>query len=129
MHAELVRTFRFEAAHRLDSAPDGHKCRRLHGHSYRVDIHVSGAVDPERGWLMDFGEIARAVRPVLACLDHQLLNDVPDLENPTSEMLAKYIWDRLEPELGSLTAVTVWESDASRCIYRGPRGEDPASRS
>ncbi|MBS3734831.1 MAG: 6-carboxytetrahydropterin synthase QueD [Phycisphaerae bacterium] len=118
MHAELVRTFHFEAAHHLQAAPQGHKCRQLHGHSYRVDVHVAGEVDADRGWVMDFSQISAAVAPVIDTLDHALLNDVPGLETPTTEMLAKYIWDRIAPTL-PLSAVTVWESTVSRCVYRG----------
>ena len=119
MKAELVKTFRFEAAHSLPAAPEGHKCRRMHGHSYRIDIHVSGSVDPATGWVTDFGQIKGAVEPVLQELDHRCLNEVPGLENSTSELLGKYLWDRIAPALPGLTAVVVWESDTSRCVYRG----------
>jgi 6-pyruvoyltetrahydropterin/6-carboxytetrahydropterin synthase len=119
MKAEIIKTFRFEAAHSLARAPVGHKCRQLHGHSYRVDLHVAGEADAAMGWVMDFSEIAMAAEPILRRLDHHTLNEVPGLENPTSELLAKYLWDRLRPALPGLSAVTVWESDTSRCVYRG----------
>ena len=120
MHAELVRTFRFEAAHSLPNLPEGHKCRRMHGHSYRVDVHVAGEADERTGMVIDFGDIKRAVEPILAELDHRVLNDIPGLEaGSTSERLAKHIWDRSRPGLPGLSAVVVWESEASRCIYRG----------
>lgn len=119
MKAELVKTFRFEAAHTLRGAPAGHKCARLHGHSYRVDVHVRGEVDPRTGWVMDFGDIKRIVGPVIDELDHRLLDEVPGLANSTSELLAKYLWDRLRPALPLLSAITVWESDTSRCVYSG----------
>jgi 6-pyruvoyltetrahydropterin/6-carboxytetrahydropterin synthase len=119
MKAELIRTFRFEAAHRLPNIPEGHKCRRVHGHSYRVDVHVEGEVDPQTGWVMDFGDIKQSVEPVLGELDHRMLNDVPGLENCTSELIAGYIWQRVKSSLPTLTAVTVWESDNARCVYRG----------
>jgi len=119
MQAELIRTFRFEAAHHLPNIPEGHKCRRVHGHSYRVDVHVTGEVDPRTGWVMDFGQIKRVVGPVLDGLDHRYLNDLTDLGNCTSELIAKYFWDHIVADLPSLTAVTVWESDNARCIYRG----------
>ena len=119
MEAELIKTFRFEAAHSLPNVPPEHKCRRLHGHSYRVDVHVTGTPSPETGWVMDFGQIKQAVGAVLADLDHRCLNDVPGLANSTSEMLCKYLWDRIAPALPGLSAVTVWESDTSRCVYRG----------
>lgn len=119
MNVELIKSFRFEAAHFLSAAPEGHKCRRLHGHSYRVDLHLSGPVDAHSGWLMDFGLIKQAAEPVLAELDHSNLNDTPGLENSTSELLAKYLWDRIKPALPLLSAITIWESDSSCCVYRG----------
>ena len=119
MKAELVKTFRFEAAHSLSGVPEGHKCRRLHGHSYRIDIHVAGDVDPQTGMVMDFGEIKRVVGGLLDTLDHRNLNEIAGLENSTSENMGKYLWDRIVPEIPQLAAVVVWESDTSRCIYRG----------
>jgi len=119
VEAELVKTFRFEAAHSLPNIPDGHKCRRLHGHGYRVDVHVKGRPDAKTGWVIDFGEIKKAVEPILDELDHRCLNEIPGLANSTSETLCVYLWDRIAPGLGNLSAITVWESDTSRCIYRG----------
>ena len=118
MEAEVIKTFRFEAAHTLSLAPEGHKCRRLHGHSYRVDIHVTGPTD-DHGWVIDFGDIKKIVDPIVAELDHRNLDEIPGLGNSTSEIIAKYLWDRIQPAIPGLSAVTVWESDASRCVYRG----------
>jgi 6-pyruvoyltetrahydropterin/6-carboxytetrahydropterin synthase len=120
MEAELIRTFRFEAAHSLPNLPAEHKCRRIHGHSYRVDVHVAGPIDPQKGWVMDFGDIKRAAAPLLEELDHRMLGDIAGLENSTSEMIAAYFWKRLKCVLPMLSAITVWESDSSRCVYRGP---------
>ena len=120
MQAELVKTFRFEAAHTLPHVPPGHKCGRMHGHSYRVDIHVTGQADPHTGWVIDFGEIKKAVEPILEELDHRCLNDVPGLENSTSENICRYFWQKLAGTLAGLSAITLWESDTSRCVYRGP---------
>ncbi len=119
MKAELVKTFRFEAAHSLPRVPEGHKCHRVHGHNYRIDIHIAGEVDAEAGWVMDFGELNRIVEPLLDELDHRYLNDIEGLENATSELLAKWLWDRISPKLPQLSAIGVWESDTSRCVYRG----------
>ncbi|MHC4563442.1 MAG: 6-carboxytetrahydropterin synthase QueD [Planctomycetota bacterium] len=120
MEHELVKTFRFEAAHCLPNAPEGHKCRRMHGHSYRVDIHVTGQPDPESGWVVDFGEIKRIVGDILdGELDHRNLNEIPGLENSTSERLGEYLWNRITPQLPGLSAITIWESDSSRCTVRG----------
>lgn len=117
---EIFREFTFEAAHRLPNLPPDHKCTRLHGHSYRVIVHVSGSLDPELGWVQDFGDLKTAWKPLEARLDHYYLNDVEGLENPTSEVLAEWIWVRLHPTLPGLTAVTVRETCTSGCTYRGP---------
>jgi 6-pyruvoyltetrahydropterin/6-carboxytetrahydropterin synthase len=116
---ELHRDVTFEAAHRLPHVPPGHKCARLHGHSFRIRLVVRGPVDPHTGWLMDFGDIKAAWAPLDAQLDHYYLNDIPGLENPTSEVLAKWIWERLTPTLPQLHAVQVHETCTSGCEYRG----------
>ncbi|MBC7564310.1 MAG: 6-carboxytetrahydropterin synthase QueD [Gemmatimonadaceae bacterium] len=116
---ELHRDVTFEAAHLLPHVPPGHKCARLHGHSFRIRLVVSGPVDPHTGWLMDFGDIKAAWAPLDAQLDHFYLNDIEGLENPTSEMLARWIWDRLVGTLPQLSAVHVYETCTSGCIYRG----------
>ncbi|MEU9577225.1 6-carboxytetrahydropterin synthase QueD [Streptomyces chilikensis] len=116
---EIFREFTFEAAHRLPHVPEGHKCARLHGHSYKVIVHVDGDVDPQAGWVMDFGDVKRAFKPIEAELDHYYLNDIAGLENPTSEVLAKWIWERLFGDLPNLSAVTVRETCTSGCTYRG----------
>lgn len=107
---EIFKEFSFEAAHRLPNTPPGHKCSRLHGHSFRVAIHVRGDVDPHVGWVMDFADIKAAFKPLLARLDHYYLNDIEGLENPTSEILAGWIWDRLKPALPALHKVVVHET-------------------
>ena len=116
---DIFKTFTLESAHRLPHVPAGHKCARLHGHSFRVEIHVSGPVDPQRGWVMDFADLKAAFAPLYAQLDHQYLNDVPGLENPTSENLARWIWQRLKPALPALSEVAVHETCTSGCRYRG----------
>lgn len=115
---EIFREFQFDAAHLLPHVPAGHKCARLHGHTYRVEVHISGPVSPASGWVADFGDISSAFAPVHAELDHHYLNDVPGLENPTSEVLAQWIWARLATTL-PLSAVIVRETCTSGCIYRG----------
>ena len=116
----LVRGFAFEAAHRLPHVPEGHNCARLHGHSYQVELVCAGEVDPHTGWLIDFGEIKRAFEPVRGALDHQNLNEIEGLQNPTAENLACWIWDRVRPVLPSLVQVTIAETCSSRCEYCGP---------
>ena len=119
MKAEIVRVVRFESAHRLPHVPEGHKCQRLHGHSFQAELRVAGEVDPHTGWVMDFSDVAAAFQPLHAVLDHHYLNEVPGLENPTSENLAHWIWTRLKPALPGLVEVTIHETCTSRCTYRG----------
>jgi 6-pyruvoyltetrahydropterin/6-carboxytetrahydropterin synthase len=120
MHVELSKDYTFEAAHRLPNAPPGHKCQRLHGHSYRVEVTIAGEVDERAGWLVDFADITAVVDPLLKReLDHRTLNDVPGLENPTAEVLCAWLWNRLRPGLPLLAAITVHETCAARCTYRG----------
>ncbi|HNQ90043.1 MAG TPA: 6-carboxytetrahydropterin synthase QueD [Verrucomicrobiota bacterium] len=119
MKMELRKTFQFEAAHRLPRLPRDHKCHRLHGHSFHVEIVVSGECDPEMGWLMDYAEISRRFDPLWEQLDHRYLNEVPGLENPTSESIAHWIWDHLRPTLPLLSEVVVAETCTARCVYRG----------
>ena len=115
----LAREFTFEAAHRLPNAPPDHKCTRLHGHSFRIELLCEGEIDPHAGWLLDFAEIKRAFTPLYEQLDHRYLNEVAGLENPTAENLARWIWTRLKPELPLLTQVTVAETCAARCEFHG----------
>ncbi|WP_404314158.1 6-carboxytetrahydropterin synthase QueD [Prescottella equi] len=119
---EIFREFNFEAAHRLPNVPDGHKCARLHGHSYRLSVHVEGPIDPTLGWVMDFGDLKKAVQPLVEQLDHYYLNDIEGLENPTSEVLAVWLWERLHPGLPGLSAITVRETCTSGSTYRGNSG-------
>lgn len=116
---EIFKEFGFEAAHRLPNVPPGHKCARLHGHSFRVEVHVRGELDPRLGWVMDFADLKAVVKPVINQLDHYYLNEIPGLENPTSEVLARWLWARLHPDLPSLTKIVVRETCTSGCVYEG----------
>lgn len=119
MEISLIRTFQFEAAHRLPRLPSDHKCFRLHGHSFRVEIKVTGPVDEEQGWFVDYADIKHAWAPLHEALDHRYLNEVDGLDNPTSEMLAAWIWARLQPSLRGLASVTVMETCTARAVYEG----------
>lgn len=116
---ELYKDFNFEAAHRLPNVPAEHKCARLHGHSFQVRIAVKGPVDPQMGWVMDFGDIKQAFKPIRAQLDHHYLNEIEGLENPTSENIARWIWLKLAPALPQLDWIEIRETCTSGCIYRG----------
>jgi 6-pyruvoyltetrahydropterin/6-carboxytetrahydropterin synthase len=120
MKVELTRSYRFEAAHRLPMVPPDHKCARMHGHSFEIEITVAGPLDEKMGWLIDYADITKVVEPLLKNeLDHRSLNDVPGLENPTSEVLCDWLWRRLRPQLPLLAAITVAETCTARCTYRG----------
>jgi 6-pyruvoyltetrahydropterin/6-carboxytetrahydropterin synthase len=116
---EIYKEFTFEAAHLLPNVAAGHKCGRLHGHSYRVVVHVEGPLGDDSGWVMDFADIKTAVKPLVQTLDHYYLNEIPGLENPTSEVLAVWIWEHLKPSLPTLSQVSVKETCTSGCTYRG----------
>jgi 6-pyruvoyltetrahydropterin/6-carboxytetrahydropterin synthase len=116
---EIWKEFTFEAAHLLPNVPDGHKCKRLHGHSYRVRVYVSGDLDPTLGWVVDFADIREVCEPIRLELDHYYLNDIDGLENPTSEVLARWIWQRLKPALPSMSKIEVGETCTSGCVYEG----------
>jgi 6-pyruvoyltetrahydropterin/6-carboxytetrahydropterin synthase len=118
---DIFKIFQLEAAHWLPRVPPGHKCARMHGHSFRVEVHVRGEPATDSGWVMDFAEIKAAFAPVLEQLDHRCLNDVAGLANPTSEMLAIWIWESLKPALPTLSKVVVHETCTSGCVYSGPQ--------
>jgi 6-pyruvoyltetrahydropterin/6-carboxytetrahydropterin synthase len=116
---EVFKEFSLEAAHRLPNLPPEHKCSRLHGHSFRVGVHVEGSVGERSGWVMDFADIARAFEPLHAELDHRYLNEIPGLENPTSENLARWIWSRLAQALPGLSRIEVRETCTAGVVHRG----------
>ncbi len=116
---DIFKVFRIEAAHRLTGVPPTHKCARLHGHSFRIEVHVSGNIDAATGWVMDFAEIKAAFAPIHDQLDHRYLNDIEGLDNPTSERLAVWIWDALKPRLPLLSRLIVHETCTAGCIYSG----------
>jgi 6-pyruvoyltetrahydropterin/6-carboxytetrahydropterin synthase len=115
----IYKEFSFEAAHRLPNVPEGHKCARLHGHSFHVRVTVEGPVGESSGWVLDFANLKAAFRPVHDQLDHRCLNEIPGLENPTSEVLARWIWRALRASLPGIAEIEVRETCTSGCIYRG----------
>ena len=116
---KIYKQFVFEAAHRLPNVPAGHKCARLHGHSFKGTIYITGDIDADAGWIMDFADITKAFKPFYEQLDHHYLNEIEGLENPTSEILAKWIWRRLKPALPGLSRVEINETCSSGCSYDG----------
>jgi 6-pyruvoyltetrahydropterin/6-carboxytetrahydropterin synthase len=118
MTTTIFRAFTIEAAHRLPNVPEGHKCARLHGHSFRIELHVRGVVDARSGWVMDFAELKAAFQPLFERLDHRYLNEIPGLENPTSENLARWVWDEMQTRV-PLCKVVIHETCTSGCTYEG----------
>ena len=116
---EIFNIYHIEAARRLPGLPESHPCSRVHGHSFRVEIFVSGPVNPDTGWVIDFAELDAAFAPIKAQIDHRYLNDIPGLENPTSERLAQWIWQKLKPALPGLSKIVVQETQQSGCVYCG----------
>jgi 6-pyruvoyltetrahydropterin/6-carboxytetrahydropterin synthase len=116
---EIFKVFTIEAAHRLPFVPSGHKCGRLHGHSFRIEVHIQGPVDPKSGWIIDFADIKGAFKAIEEQIDHNYLNEVEGLENPTSENIARWIWHKLKLSLPSLSRIVVRETCTSGCIYHG----------
>lgn len=114
---EIFKEFIFEAAHRLPNVPAGHKCGRLHGHSFKVELYVSGPVGKQTGWIMDFAEIKTAFQPFYELLDHNYLNEIEGLENPTSENIARWIWVGLKPHLPALSKIVVRETCTSGAVF------------
>lgn len=119
MRARLSKDFHFEAAHTLPTLPEGHKCRNLHGHSFKVEVVIEGEVDEEIGWVYDHKRISEAIEPLLEIVDHAYLNHIEGLESPTIERLAGWFWRGLEPRLPGLREVIIHETPAARCIFRG----------
>ena len=119
MRAVLTKDYTFEAAQTLPSAPPGHKCRLMHGHSFKVEISVEGEVDPAIGWVYDHARISGAMKPLIDRLDHSYLNEVEGLENPTIENMAAWLWKKLSPQLPGLCEIVIYETPTARCVFRG----------
>jgi len=115
----IFKVFTFDAAHKLPCVPDGHKCSRLHGHTFKVEIHVDDQLDTERGWVVDFSEIVKIVSPIINQVDHYYLNEIEGLENPTSENIGMWMWQRLKPRLPILSKIVIQESPGSGAVYAG----------
>ena len=119
MRAQLTKRFTFEAAQTLPNVPEGHKCRQMHGHSFKIEVSVEGEVDPDVGWVYDHARISEAMAPLLEQLDHAYLNEVPGLENPTIENMAAWFWRHLEPGCPGLAEIVIHETPTARCVFRG----------
>jgi 6-pyruvoyltetrahydropterin/6-carboxytetrahydropterin synthase len=115
----IVQAFTFEAAHSLPNVPEGHRCRNVHGHSYRVELCMDGRVDPHTGFVIDFFDVETAFASVLNTLDHHYLNEIAGLENPTAENIAIWLWEATRPKLTQLSSVKVFETANCWAEYTG----------
>lgn len=116
---EIFKKFVFDSAHSLPNVPPEHKCKRIHGHTYRLTLYFDGQLDPHLGWILDFNDIKHAVNPVIEELDHQYLNEIPGLENPTCEIIAQWIWNRVKPIVPQLSRLELNETPTSGAVYSG----------
>ena len=119
MNITLTHDFTLESAHFLPNLPEDHRCRRVHGHTFVVEVHVTGKIDPAKGWLMDYADLKTSFEPIRTALDHRLLNEIEGLENPTSELISLWIWNRLQVALPGLSEIVVRETCSASCSYRG----------
>ncbi|AEM71927.1 queuosine biosynthesis protein QueD [Allomuricauda ruestringensis DSM 13258] len=115
----LFKHFNFDSAHFLPNVPDGHKCRILHGHTYRLTLYFEGELDKDLGWVIDFSDIKRAVNPIIGRVDHKLLNDIEGLENPTCEQVAIWLWDKIKAKIPQLCKIKLYETPTSGVVYEG----------
>ncbi|MEC7264363.1 MAG: 6-carboxytetrahydropterin synthase QueD [Bacteroidota bacterium] len=115
----LFKQFKFDSAHFLPNVPEGHKCRGLHGHTYQLTLYFEGKIDEKLGWIMDFSEIKRAVDPIIECIDHKLLNEVEGLENPSCELIAIWLWDKIRLKVPQLSRIKLFETPTSGVIFEG----------
>ncbi len=116
---EIFKQFTFDSAHWLPNVPDDHKCKNMHGHTYIVRFYVKGALDPKLGWVIDFADLKKVWKPLEKTLDHKCLNDIPELENPTAENIAIWLWRKVKPQLPALSRIDLSENPSSGVIYRG----------
>jgi 6-pyruvoyltetrahydropterin/6-carboxytetrahydropterin synthase len=116
---EIYKEFSFDSAHFLPNVPDGHKCKQMHGHTYRLRVVLTGALEPKLGWIMDFKELKDAVSPVIDQLDHKLINDIKGLENPTAENITVWIWEMIKPSLPQLKRIELYETPTTGVIFDG----------
>jgi 6-pyruvoyltetrahydropterin/6-carboxytetrahydropterin synthase len=115
----IYKKFIFDAAHFLPGVPDGHKCKNMHGHTYGLTLFAEGPVKQPEGWVVDFADLKATVKPVLDRLDHHCLNDIPGLDNPTSEILAIWLWSQLKPLIPGLKRIELNETPTSGAIFEG----------
>lgn len=115
----IFKEFTFDSAHSLPNVPDGHKCKAIHGHTYHLKVFIEGELDAHLGWVMDFAVVKKAIKPVIDKIDHKYMNEIEGLENPTCEMIAKWLWDQIKPEIPKMIRVELHETPTSGVVYEG----------
>lgn len=115
----IYKQFTFDSAHFLPGVPEGHKCRNLHGHTYSFTVFIEGNLEEEQGWVIDYAELKKNIQPVIDLVDHQLLNNIPGLENPTSELISIWLWDKIKSIIPGLSKIELKETPTSGVIYEG----------
>ena len=115
----IYKQFTFDSAHLLPNVPQDHKCRQLHGHTYHLTVFVEGDLQKEMGWVLDFSDLNKVIKPVIELVDHKYLNDIPGLENPTTEIFSIWLWDQIKPALSGLKKIELKETPGSGVIYEG----------
>ncbi len=116
---QIYKEFSFDSAHYLPNVPEGHKCKNMHGHTYRLRVVIEGQPDPHFGWIMDFKELKDALTPVIDQLDHKVINDIKGLENATAENITIWIWNQIKPVLPLLSRIELYETPTTGVIYSG----------
>lgn len=116
---QIFKQFTFDSAHFLPNVPDGHKCKETHGHTYRLTVYIDGELDNKLGWVMDFSDMKKVIDPVIQSIDHKMLNNIPGLENPTCEIIAVWLWNKIKPGIPQLTKIELHETPTSGVIYQG----------
>lgn len=116
---EIFKHFSFDSAHFLPNVPDGHKCKEIHGHTYRVVVYIEGTLESELNWVMDFAELKERIEPIVKSVDHKLLNNIPGLENPTCEAIAVWLWNKIKQEVPALSKIELYETPTSGVVYTG----------
>ena len=116
---QIFKQFTFDSAHFLPNVPEGHKCKEIHGHTYHLTVYLDGDLDEKLGWVIDFTDVKNVIDPIIKSIDHQFLNNIPGLENPSSEIMAIWLWNKIEPELPQLSKIELNETPTSGVIYEG----------
>lgn len=115
----IFKQFTFDSAHFLPNVPDDHKCKQIHGHTYKLTIFIEGPLDEKLGWVADFAVVKRDIKAIIDIVDHKMLNDIPGLENPTCELLGKWLWDKIKVQIPLLKRIELNETPTSGVVYEG----------